>query len=524
MKRILTALITLAALAANAQQNTLLSQAFWQNGPDVSMLKAEIAKGNSPSQLNSMSMDPVVSAINAAAPTETIIYLIEQPGNSVNKLTHDGRIYLHWAANRGNVELVEYLLKKGSKIDLEDSHGTTPLLFAANSGQPNTKIYDSFLAHGADFKKEVNQDGANVLLLAIANDKDLVLTNYFITKGLSLNSVDATGNNAFSYAAKSGNIELLKTLAQKGVKPNANAILMAAQGGGGRRGATAQSAGSGLAVYQYLESLGVKPTATAKNGENVLHALARKPNQAETITYFLSKGVDVNQLDEDGNNVLMSAAATNRDTAVIALLLPKIKDINQANQQGSTALTLAVRSNSPEMVTYLISKGATVNVLDKKGNNLAYYAVESYRAAPVQGFGGPGADGRPGAQGGGRPANGPKPADFDTKLAILKQRGLAVTEPQRDGNTLYHLAVAKNELSLIKRLEPLGIDINAKNKEGMTALHKAALIAKDDVILKYLVSVGAKKEAVTNFKETAFDLASENESLSKNNIAINFLK
>jgi hypothetical protein len=50
------------------------------------------------------------------------------------------------------------------------------------------------------------------------------------------------------------------------------------------------------------------------------------------------------------------------------------------------------------------------------------------------------------------------------------------------------------------------------------------MIAKDDTVMKYLVSIGAKKEAVTNFNETAFDLASENESLSKSKISITFLK
>jgi ankyrin repeat protein len=512
MKKIFTTLFVLASLAASAQQNTLLSQAFWQDAPDVNALKAEIAKGNSPTQGTAFS-DPVLTAINAQAPVATIKYLLDQPGVDPNKSLHDARTYLQWAASRGNDEIMEYLIGKGAKVDWEDSHGTTPLTFAASSAQQNTKVYEVLQAHGIDLKKALNEDGANVLLLAIANDKDFKLTEYFISKGLSLKSTDAKGNNAFSYAAKSGNIELLKALLQKGVPASPGAILMAAQGGGGRRGPGAPPVGSGLAVFEYLESVGVKPTAIAKNGENVLHAVARKPNQAGTIAYFLAKGVAVNQLDDEGNNVLMSAAAANRDTAAIALLLPKIKNIDQANEQGFTALTLAVKSNSPEMVSYLISKGAAVNVLDKKGNNLAYYAIESYRPAPAAGGGG----GRGGA-------SGAKPEDFDTKLAILKQKGLAVSAPQQDGNTLYHLAVAKNDLSLVKRLESLGIDINAKNKEGLTALHKAALIAKDDVLLKYLVSIGAKKEAVTNFKETAFDLATENESLSKNKVTINFLK
>lgn len=505
MKKLLIALLALGTLSAKAQQNTLLQSAFWQAAPTVDAVKAEVAKGNNPSQFNGNSFDPVVLAINANAPTSTIQYLIEQPGNDVNKLTHDGRIYLHWAASRGNAELVEYLLTKGSKLDLFDTHGSTPLLFAANGGQQNTKIYDAFLAHGANFKKDINQDGANVLLLAIANDKNFALTDYFISKSVDLNSVDANGNNAFAYAARTGNVEFLKALVQKGVKPNANAMLMAAQGGGGRGAAPA---GTGLAVFEYLESVGIKPTVVAKNGENVLHAIARKPNQAEQIRYFLSKGVSVNQVNEDGNNVFMAAAAANRDIAALELLVPQVKNINQANNAGQTALMLAVKGNSPEVVSYLISKGADVKVLDKKGNNLAFYAVESYR----------GAGGRGGAMGGN------SNQDFDNKLSVLKQNGLDIAAPQKDGNTLYHLAVAKNDLNLVKKVEALGVDINAKNKEGITALHKAALIAKDDVMLKYLLSINAKKDEVTNFKETAFDLASENETLVKNKVAISFLK
>lgn len=490
-KPLFVAIFALSSIFATAQQNTLLSPPFWQGKPDAARIKAEVEKGNSPSQLNAASFDPVVMAINADVSADAIKYLLAQPGNEVGKLTHDSRNYLHWAASKGNAEIMEYLLSKGAKTDNEDSHGATPVLFAAGGGQQNTKVYELLIAKGVNLKKSVNADGANALLLAIANDPEMVLTNYFISKGLDLNSTDAAGNNAFSYAARSGNIELLKKLLQKGVKPNPNAMLMAAQGS--RRSANT------LNVYQYLESLQLKATVTSKEGENVLHAIVRRPNQEEIIKYFLAKGVDVNQADEDGNTVLMNAAAVNRDVAVFDLLLPAVKNINHTNKKGLSALTLAVRSNAPEVVSYLIGKGADVKVLDKEGNNLAYYAVESYRPAP-------------------------KPEDFDAKLKLLQTAGLDVALPQQNGNTLFHLAIAKNDVSLLKHLQPLGIDINAKNKEGFTALHKAALIAKDDLVLKYLLSLGAKKDALTGFEETAFDLASENETLKKINVSVSFLK
>jgi hypothetical protein len=52
----------------------------------------------------------------------------------------------------------------------------------------------------------------------------------------------------------------------------------------------------------------------------------------------------------------------------------------------------------------------------------------------------------------------------------------------------------------------------------------AAMIATDTQMLNYLISIGAKKEIVTDFEETAYDLALENELLKKNNISLDFLR
>ncbi|MEZ0484370.1 ankyrin repeat domain-containing protein [Fibrella aquatica] len=513
MKKVVVAMLLGLSLSAQAQKNTLLEQSFWQSKPDVSQVKAEVEKGNSPSQFNQSSFDPTVMAINAQAPNETIEYLLSQPGNDPNKITHDSRTYLHWAASRGNVAIMESLFAKGAKVNVEDSHGMTPLNFAAAGGQANTQVYDLCIRHGANLKKDLNHDGANALLVAVANDKDLVLTDYFISKGLDLKSLDAAGNNAFSYAARGGNIAILKALQQRGVPVSDNAMLMASQGG--RRGSNT------IEVFQYLESLNIKPTVTGKTGENVLHAIVRRPRQNELIRHFLDKGVDVNQVDEEGNTVFMNAAASNRDLAVLEMLLPTVKNVNQANRKGLTALAMAVRGNSPEAVTYLINKGADVKTVDKNGDNLAYYLVQSYRGQAMPSMAnGP----RPEGGNAARPENAPQADEFGAKLKLLQDKGLDVKAPQQNGNTLYHLAVAKNDLSLLKRLEVMQLDVNARNKEGLTALHKAAMISKDDAVMKYLLSIGAKKEIATNFKETAFDLASENESLAKNNVSVNFLK
>ena len=502
-KTIFTLLAASATLVNYAQQkNSLLDQNFWKNKPSVEQIKTEIANGNNPSASNDRSFDVVVMAINNDASTETILFLLQQPGNDVNKPTHDNRIYLHWAANKGNTAVVKYLIDHGSDINAEDSHATTPIIFAASSGQKNTEIYDLFFKKGLDPKKKY-KDGANLLLLAIANDKDLNLTTYFTTKGLSLKDTDAKGRTAFDYAARNGNIDFLKLLASKNVKATDNALLLAAQGS--RRDA------NGLDVFRYLlDDTKLKPTATTENGETVLHLVANKPKQSEIINYFIGKGVDVNKADNEGTTAL-TIAAGNRDTEALEVLIGKTKNVNTKNEKGISALTLAVAEGSSKAVEILLQQGADINVLDSKQNNLGYYLVQSYK--PERGGRGP--------QGG---MNTPTEDPFQSKMSLLQQKGLNLATPQKDGNTLYHFAILKNDIALLKKFAPLHIDVNAKNNDGLTVLHKAAMIAKDDATLKYLLSIGAKKEVTTDFDESVYALAKENETLTKRNISIEFLK
>ncbi len=90
-----------------------------------------------------------------------------------------------------------------------------------------------------------------------------------------------------------------------------------------------------------------------------------------------------------------------------------------------------------------------------------------------------------------------------------------LSTPQKDGNTLYHLAVIKNDLNLLKKIADLKIDSNAKNNDGLTALHKAAMIAKDDAILKYLISIGAQKDAKTEFDENPIYISKRKRNINQ---------
>lgn len=488
-KYIITALL-LSGFFANAQ-NTLLNSDFWKNTPDLVSVKTEIAKGNNPTEANRGNHDVASIAINNNAPLETIIYLIEQPGNSISKNTHDGRIYLHWAANKGNAELVKYLLEKGSDINRTDDKGATPISFAASNGQTNTAVYDLLFKAGNDPKQKF-QNGTNLLLLSIAYDKYLKLANYFATKGLTINDTDDQGNTAFDYAAKTGDVSLLKTLVQKGVKPTKQALIFASQG-------TRWSAAT-IETFKYLiEDIKINANTTGTKGENALHNLVRKKDQNEIITYLISKGANINHTDNDGNTVLMEAVK-NQDVNVVKLVLDQVNNINHVNNKGTSALAQAVAFGMPETLSLLINKKANIQIVDKDGNNLAAYLVQSFQ-----------------------PLREGQKNHFTEKLTIIKNAGVNFEALQHEGNSLYHLAVVKNDLNLLKQLESFNINLNTVNKEGITALHKAALVAKDDTVLKYLVNKGAKKDILTEFDESAYDLAKENETLIENKISLDFL-
>jgi len=492
--RIASLLVVLFVATGMAQDNVFLQRDYWKGKPSIAEVEKAIAKGNDATELNRNLFDGVCYAFLEGVDNATIKHLLGKKGNAVDKITHDGRTYMFWAAYKGNLEMMQYLSDKGAKSNIEDAHGYTVLNFAANAGQSNPKLYDFLLEHDANIDA-TTRNGANALLLVSAGAKDMDILEYFMGKGLAFDSVDDNDNGIFQYAAKGGNLELLKTLADKGAdvkrinKKGENATFMVAQG--------TRSKQHGKAVFTYLEDLGLAMDLVNEDGKNLLHLVAYRNNDLEVFHYLMDKGLDVNLQDKEGSTPLINAARANR-LDVVQVLAKNSENIDTQDAKGRTALAMAVSSNQPEVVQLLLDNGAAVSVSDKKGNTLAYYLGESYNAKT--------------------------PEVFEAKWKLLQVTGLDLTVPQHDGNTLLHLAAQENNLPLLKRLEEFGIDINKKNDEGNTALHLAAMSTENAEILKYLIEQGADVTLKTDFEETVYDLAKENELLQPQVSQLDFLK
>ena len=482
-------------LHVNAQDNLLLSRDYWKTNPSVLQVKKAISDGNNPKQLNKYAFDAVVYALLEKTNDNTIKYLLSLEGNDVEKRTHDSRTYIFWAAYKGNTAIMQHLFDKGALLNVKDSHGYTPVTFAAVTGQKDHEVYEIFEKNGATLTEEKNSSGANALLLIAPFLKTNDELNYFISKGFSLKDKDLKGNTIFNYTAKRGNIPFLKMLISKGVNPDVtnkeggNAMLYASQGM--RRWENT------LDTYKFLEGLGIKVNVIGDESCNPLHKIAYQNENIDILSYFIDHNVDVNLQDQAGVSPFMNAALGNNLKAV-TFLSTYVNDINTKNNNGCSALALAVAENSAEVVEYILKKGGDIHTRDIKNNSLAYYLLNGFNPKDT--------------------------AVFDAKLKLLDNQGLSMSQLQNEGNSLLHIAAKKNDLDLLKRLKPYKIDVNAKNNEGYTALHIAAMKAKNSDILKYLIEQGANKGIKTEFEETALTLANENEQLQAQNAPLNFLR
>ena len=495
-KKIILAAILFVGVSIHAQKaNIFLDRNFWKTNPTIENIEQKITEGHNVSALNSYAFDAVTYALLEKADNKTIQHLLSKKGNGVNKLTHDGRTYIFWAAYKDNIEMMQFLLKNGADMSVVDSHGYSLLNFSATTGQLNPKLYDFCIENGADPKKEKNHDGANALLLVAPYIKDPSLIDYFTSKGINIESTDNDGNGIFNYAAKAGNIQLIDYLIKQGVtfkklsQQGENAMIFASRG--------TRSNTNTLDFYHYLENLGVSPNITSKNGVTPLHAIAYRGKDTTIFNYFLSKGVNINQADNNGNTPFMNAAYMN-DVSIVTLLSDHVTDINHKNKKGMTALSNAIQRNSIDVINFLLEIGADVHIRDKKGNTLSYYLIKSLRDKNLD--------------------------TFKQKVAILSEKGFDVTQHQQDGNSLFHLAVETNNTDLVQWVHSHNLNINTKNNNGLTPLQKVVMSAKDAKMIQLLVSLGADKTVKTDFGESTYDLALENELLRKNNINIEFLK
>jgi len=363
MKSSLLSLIIFISVNVFGQSdNVFLERAYWKKQPSLERVKSDVQKGNNPSEFDSHKFDAITWAVLEDVSDEVVWYLLEQEGNDVNKRSHDGRTPIFWAAYRGNLQLMKDLVEKGAKTDLIDGHGYSLVNFAATTGQVDTDLYDLCIKEGAILEEEANNDGASPLLLIMPHLKSIDMISYFTSKGLSLEQTDAKGNNAFAYAAKSGNQLIMDYLLDQGISATANnssAVIFASMG--------MRRAKNDIETFKYLESKGVSMNVSDSDKKTALHYLAAGSDDTIVIDFFLSHDLSLNDVDATGESPLLRAFQYN-SAEMIAYLLSKetLKEV-RSNSKGENVIHLAAKRGDTDVLKLAIEVEDGINVLSEDG-------------------------------------------------------------------------------------------------------------------------------------------------------------
>ena len=100
-----------------------------------------------------------------------------------------------YAADKGHIEIVKFLLEKGANVNIIDNYGNTPLLWAID--KKHLEMVKLLIENGANLNVENNIGGTP---LHIAVDKEHVgIARLLIINGVDINKINKNGHNALRY-------------------------------------------------------------------------------------------------------------------------------------------------------------------------------------------------------------------------------------------------------------------------------------------------------------------------------------
>lgn len=123
--------------------------------------------------------------------------LLESDKKLVNSKSAYGRTPLMGAAQEGNTEMIELLLKLGANPNLQDTSGSTALMLASSNGKTGVAL--ALLAAGVDINFQCSKGGTALMAAAAWGHFELV--KLFLERGADPYLRDCDGETAWFYAA-----------------------------------------------------------------------------------------------------------------------------------------------------------------------------------------------------------------------------------------------------------------------------------------------------------------------------------
>ncbi|XP_072229854.1 poly [ADP-ribose] polymerase tankyrase-2-like [Leuresthes tenuis] len=368
-----------------------------------------------------------------------VVHFLLQNGANVHARDDGGLISLHNASSFGHAEVVSLLLHYGADANARDNWNYTPLHEAAIKGKMDVCIV--LLQHGAEPTIQ-NTDGRNALDLAEPSTKAVLTGEYRKDELLE--------------SARSGNEEKLMAL---------------------------------------LTPLNVNCHASDGRKSTPLH-LAAGYNRVKTVRLLLQHGADVQARDK-GDLVPLHNACSYGHYEVAELLLKHGACVNAMDLWQFTPLHEAASKNRTEVCSLLLSYGADPSFLNCHNKSCidlaASVQLKERLAYEFRGH---------------SLLQAARDADVVQVKKHLSQETIGFRHPQTQ-ETALHCASASPSPKRNQPCELLlrkGANASEQTKDLLTPLHLASEKAHDDVI-ELLVKHGAQVNAVDRLGQTALHRA-----------------
>ena len=246
--------------------------------------------------------------------------------SDINIADSHGRTALHWAAKRGDVFVVDLLLKAHADPNLQDGNGDPPLLSSTSLGCAKV-----LLSAGANVRLESNVKMTMLSQTAICFDADSEYMESLIALGAPVDSRNYLGLTPLHVAARHGRIHMLTTLLKHGVEISA----LSHDGDSPLAYSSYDIPGTELTAQYLLES-GADYTTVNSSGWTILHQFATYSNTShlKVLRAAELKGVDTEAKNQDGCTALQLAEQrVSKPDAFLELLRTLLSEIRARNEK-----------------------------------------------------------------------------------------------------------------------------------------------------------------------------------------------